>query len=233
VINLANTGDYIVVFALAAVAGIVGGLASELLLSRANGETGGFELPGKKDTFFDFGGFAPLFIGGVVGVAILIVFPPETTIVSNAADGSVSETHAYDVVRLVATSLVAGSAGGSVLSSLQARLTAAVSVAQVKLTADQGKNQLENLRDTVATEAEAQIKDVLAKVGVGGPAAAPQAQPRGDVLGAPMSTPQAGGPRPDTAAIAEEAISALREKVNRQVDQGQAAIDAAAGRRAG
>ncbi len=129
------------------------------------------------------------------------------------------------MVRLVATSIVAGSAGGSVLSSLQSRLTAAVNAAQVQLTADQAEKQMDIMRDTAAKEAEAQIREALAKT-TGAPL---QAQPRGVGTG-PLSTP-AATPQVAPDVAADEAIASLRASLDRQAEQGKAAIDAAAGRR--
>src|SRR3954469_14201520 len=154
VITLQTPSDYVAIFLITAVAGMIGGLAAELLLTRGQ-DTGTFELPARKGDFFDFGGFASLLVGAIVGVAILIVFPPETTIVTNAVDGTTTTSKGYAVVRIVVTSLVAGSAGGSVLSGLQARLSAAVSESRIQLTSETAQQQLEHLRETataVATE---------------------------------------------------------------------------------
>ena len=226
-ITLGNTSDYLIVFGLAAVAGLIGGLAAELLLTREE-ESGMFEAPHKTAKGnWDFGGFAALIIGAVVGVAILIVFPPETTIVTSAA-GATTTTRGYDLVRLVATSIVAGSAGGSVLSSLQARLTAAVNAAQVELTAEQGKKQAETVAENAAKQAETQIREALAKVS----GSAPQAQPRsvGGGPGGALSTPQMT-PQVSAEAAADEAVAAFRANLDVQVEQSKAAIDATAGRR--
>lgn len=226
-ISLSNTGDYVIVFLLAAIAGLVGGLAAELLLSR-DGETGTFELPGRKGAFFDLGGFAPLLVGGVVGVAILIVFPPETTITTNATDGTSTAFRAYDTVRLVATSLVAGSAGGSVLSGLQARVTAAVNESRVQFTAAAGEQALEQLRETATAEASEHIRAVVNAVsGSGAPRGA---RPRGALGDAPpgaLGDAPPGPASPAPEAVAEEAIAAFEASMQRRTGQARAAIDAA------
>jgi len=219
-ITLGSPGDYLFVFLLAAIAGVVGGLAAELLLSR-DGETGTFELPARKGALFDLGGFAPLLVGGVVGVAILIVFPPETTIVTNTTDGTTTAFRAYDTVRLVATSLVAGSAGGSVLSALQARVTAAVNESRVQFTAAAAEQQLEQLRATATAEASERIRAVVNAVSAA--EATPGARPRGALSDAPPG-PAAVAPE----LVAEEAIASLAASLERHTGQGRAAIDAAA-----
>lgn len=220
-ITLANPADYVVVFVLAAVAGLLGGLAAELLLSR-DGETGTFELPARKGAFFDLGGFAPLLIGAVVGVAILIVFPPETTIVTDADDGTSTAFRAYDTVRLVATSLVAGSAGGSVLSSLQSRVTAAVNESRVQLAVATGEQQLEQLRETATAEASERIHALVRDMSPAG-AGAPGARPRGALSDIPPP-----GQANAMEVAAEEAIASLTASLERHTGQARAAIDAAA-----
>ena len=222
-ITLGNPADYVVVFVLAAVAGLLGGLAAELLLSR-DGETGTFELPARKGGFFDLGGFAPLLIGAVVGVAILIVFPPETTIVTDADDGTSTAFRAYDTVRLVATSLVAGSAGGSVLSSLQSRVTAAVNESRVQLAVATGEQQLEQLRETATAEASERIHALVRDMSTAGAATGPPgARPRG-ALGDIPPPGQANA----MEVAAEEAIASLTASLERHTVQARAAIDAAA-----
>jgi hypothetical protein len=221
-ISLTNTSDFVLVFTMAAIAGLIGGFAAELLLSR-DGETGTFELPARKGAFFDLGGFAPLFVGAVVGVAILIVFPPETTIVSNAANGTTTSIRGYDAVRLIATSLVAGSAGGSVLSSLQARVTAAVNESRVQLTAAAGEQQLEQLRETATAEARDQIRAVVNAVA--GVAPAGGSRSRGVLSEAPADANAAA----TRDAVAEEAIAAFEATLSQRTDQGRSAINAAAG----
>jgi hypothetical protein len=223
-ITLNATGDYLFVFALTAVAGMVGGFAAELLLSR-NGETGAFELPARKGPLVDLGGFAPLLIGAVVGVAILIIFPPETTIVTNQADGTTTSFRAYDAVRLVVTSLVAGSAGGSVLSSLQARVTAAVNESRVQFTAAAAEQQLEQLRETATREAGERIRDVVNSLNA---PSATGARPRGGLVPSEDASDPASAQVRE--AMAADAIASLDASLERSVDRGRAAINSAAAR---
>lgn len=219
-ITLTTPSDYVFVFLLTAIAGLIGGLAAELLLSR-DGETGTFELPARKEALFDLGGFAPLLIGAVVGVAILIVFPPETTIVTNATDGTTTSFRGYDTVRLVATSLVAGSAGGSVLSALQARVTAAVNESRVQFTAAAAEQEIDQMRASATAEASERIRAAV------NAATAADATVGSRPRGALGDAPRDGAPE----RIAEEAIASFAASMERQAGQGRAAIDAAATRR--
>ena len=154
-IQLDTSQGYVAVFALALVFGIVGGLAAEFLLNR-NGETGTFELPRRDGRLFDFGGFANLFVGGVTGIAILLVFPPTAVTIQGAGGAGATVVSGYDPIRLAVTALVAGSAGGSVLTSLQARIGAALSEAKVQLTKQTSQLEIDRLGDEstrAATEA--------------------------------------------------------------------------------
>jgi hypothetical protein len=218
VIQLSTAGDYAVVFLVSAVAGLFGGLAAELLLNR-NGETGTFEMPARKGALFDLGGFASLVIGAVVGVAILVVFPPQTTVV-NGAGGSPVTTQAYDSVRLVATALVAGSAGGSVLTALQSRVVAAVNESRVQLTQAVGEAQLQQLADATKEAASSAIRS-LAPV----PPAPGGVISRGALGDAEMPGAVAGPGSFD--ASAEVAIASLAASIDSHTAQARAAISAA------
>jgi hypothetical protein len=216
VITLAAFSDYLVVFLLAAGAGLVGGLAAELLLNR-NGETGAFEMPARKGPLFDLGGFASLFVGAVVGIAILVVFPPDVTVVNNAAAASTS-FRSYDVIRLIATCLVAGSAGGAVLTALQARVVAAINESRVQWTLDASQQQMRQLADRAKREAADAVRSVA---GVAGGATGRSRTPPG-AMGTPPIAPPAS--RVDT----DEAISRINAEIDRSAEEAQAAIAAAA-----
>ena len=147
-LQLTDATSYVAVLLLAAFFGAVGGFAAELLLNRG-GETGRFELPRRTGHHFDFGGFATLAVGAIAGAAILLVFPPAQVTVTTS-DGSATVTNGYDVLRLSVTALVAGSAGGSVLTALQARLSAAIAQADVALKEHVAVEQLDGLRNEAA-----------------------------------------------------------------------------------
>jgi hypothetical protein len=207
VITLQSTADYVTIFALTAIAGMIGGLAAELLLTRGP-DTGTFEFPKRKGDFFDFGGFASLLVGAVVGVAVLIVFPPQTTIVTNAVDGTTTTTTGYDIIRVTVTSLVAGSAGGSVLTGLQSRVLAAVNESRVQFTSETAQRQLDQMAAAAAAAAAGQA--------AGADPAVPGVQARG--INDPV-------PVPGNA----DAIAAINEALRRQAELGKQAIaDAAA-----
>jgi len=199
-ISLNTIGDYLLVVAVAAGSGLVGGLAAELLLNR-DGGTGAFELPRRTKGLFDLGGFATLLVGVVAGVAILLVFPPQLTVVNSAADGTSTSTASYDLLRLIATSLVAGSAGGSVLSALQARVTAAINDARVEFVRSRGEDEIDHVRDV----AKRQLETVRRT-------AAPTARARG-IAGEPGSL-----------AAVDELFAAAAAEIDQTADQARRAV---------
>jgi hypothetical protein len=199
-IGLQTPADYAIVFAVAAGSGLLGGLAAELLLNR-DGETGAFELPSRNGRLFDFGGIASLLVGAVVGVAILLVFPPETTVVNQGADGSTT-SRSYDLLRLVATSLVAGSAGGSVLTALQARVTAAVNASRVEWVRDAGEQEVRRVAEGAKRQIAAMAGEIAAPAGA-------RARGLGEAAGA------SGGASAEAIASATEAIDALAAESRR------------------
>ncbi len=207
-LTLETTGDYLLMVLIAAVGGLVGGLAAELLLSR-DGQTGAFELPGRRTGLFDLGGFATLVVGAVAGVAILLVLPATATVVTTAADGSTTTAASFDLVRLVATTLVAGSAGGSVLTALQSRVTAAINEARVEFVRATGEEQVDRVRDAAVRQLGAMAES----------SAAPPAGARARSIG----TAPAGG-----AAISADDLAAATREIDAAADSGRRAVERAA-----
>ena len=211
-LTLETTGDYLLMVLIAAIGGLVGGFAAELLLSR-DGQTGAFELPGRRTGLLDLGGFASLVVGAVAGVAILLVLPPSTTIMTTQADGSASSASSFDLLRLIATTLVAGSAGGSVLTALQARVTAAINAARVEFVRTTGEDEVERVRDAAVRQLDAMARSI----GAGGPAAPAGARSR-----------SIGGAAAPRAAVSEEDLAAASREIQAAADHGRRAVTKAA-----
>jgi len=200
-IELHGTGDYLVVIAIAGVSGLVGGLAAELLLNR-DGVTGAFELPGRrKGGLLDLGGFSSMVVGVVAGVAILLVLPPQVSV--SVVDGAA--TSAYEPLRLIATSLVAGSAGGSVLTALQARVTAAINAARVEFVRARGEDEVNRVRDVAKQQLEETVRSAAAE---------PAARSRGV------------GEAPPAAAArsVDEMLNAAAAAIDQAAEQGKRAV---------
>jgi hypothetical protein len=208
-LTLATTGDYLLMVLIAALGGLVGGLAAELLLSR-DGQTGAFELPGRRTGLFDLGGFATLVVGAVAGVAILLVLPATNTVVTTAADGSTTTAASFDLVRLVATTLVAGSAGGSVLTALQSRVTAAINEARVEFVRATGQEQVDRVRDAAVRQLGA------------------MAESRGTAPAGARSRSIGAGAPAGAAAISADDLAAATREIDAAADSGRRAVERAA-----
>ena len=211
-LTLSTTADYIFMVLIAAASGLLGGPAAVLLLSR-DGRTGAFELPGRSKGLLDFGGFASLVVGAVAGVAILLVLPANQTVVTTTAEGTTTSTASFDLLRLVATTLVAGSAGGSVLTALQARVTAAINAARVEFVRATGQEEVDRVRDTAIRQL-----DAMARTLAPGPDAAPAgARARG-----------IGGPPAAERAATQDAIDSATREIDAVASRGRRSVATAA-----
>jgi hypothetical protein len=213
-LTLDTTADTLLLVLIAAAGGMVGGLAAELLLSR-DGQTGAFELPGRRTGLLDLGGFASLIVGAVAGVAILLVLPATTTVVTTDADGTTTTAASVDLLRLIATTLVAGSAGGSVLTALQSRVTAAINEARVEFVRATGEEEVDRVRDTAVRQLDAMARSVgtAAAGGARAPAGA-----RSRSIGGAVATP----------AISEADVAAAAREIQAVAGAGRRAVSNAA-----
>jgi hypothetical protein len=182
---LSDTSDYLGVLAIAAGCGLIGGFVYELLQTRRRG-TGRIELPGRvgRSLYFDLGFVASIIVGGVAAVAVLYVFPPRLDLAVTASDGTTTVTGQYDLIKLIAISLIAGSAGASILAALQGRVLNAVNAQQVINTQAQAKTALKSMADRAVAEAKGSIAEALAEAppepfGAGVAAEPPSAGPQG------------------------------------------------------
>ncbi len=151
-IELTDGGDYVVLFALAAAFGALGGLVFDLLQTRAGGNTGAIEMPtGLSKRYRDWGVFASIIVGAVAAMAAIWFFPPaETTTVSNGVTETIKQ---YDYGELIPLALIIGSAGSSFLSAFQARALALVKQQE----ADQTRAVAEAQLDAVAVAPPADL----------------------------------------------------------------------------
>ena len=223
-IQLDSSQGYVAVFAIALFFGILGGLAAEFLLNR-NGETGTFELPRRDGRLFDFGGFANLFVGGVTGIAILLVFPPTSVTIQGAGGAGATVVSGYDPIRLAVTALVAGSAGGSVLTSLQARIGAALSEAKVQLTKQTSQLEIDRLGD----ESTRAATEALRALAAASPTPAAMSTPRRRRPGAALDLP----PMAPASDALDDAIASVTSTITARADQAKANVASVAESRPG
>ena len=122
------TNDWWNAVIVAGIAGIVGGVLYELLLSR-HGDSGMFESFSRirsedgSRSYFDVGIIASMVIGGGAAIAFLYFMPP-TEVVDEASNVVRRE---YDPFRLVPGALIVGSAGGAFLLAMQERVKRLIS----------------------------------------------------------------------------------------------------------
>lgn len=153
--------DIILVIAVAAIAGGIGGFAYQLLQIRGK-ETGAIERPHKlRGNIIDLGWIASVILGAIVAVAALYVFPPLQEVKITAANGQETTTQNYDVTKLVALSLILGSAGGTFLSALQGRVLSAINEQKAQVAATVGKAQVEQVKNNVAADTKTALQQNL------------------------------------------------------------------------
>lgn len=164
-VALSHTINYVVMFLVAAGVGMLGGLAAELLLKRAE-STGTLEWPhnitGTK--LFALGFPGSLFVGAVSAVAILYFFPPVTETVKPAAGTGAAETiREYSLLKLVPLALIVGSAGPAFLATAQSRLMSALNAQKVDALSETAKNQLVQINESAKAAVPGAVRRAVAE----------------------------------------------------------------------
>jgi hypothetical protein len=150
VLELKETGDWIIMVAIAAVLGAIGGLAFELLQSRY-GETGSIQLPRSRGRgrYLDLGVWANVIVGAIAAVAALAIFPPEVERIV-VQDNTTTTTLEYKLTQILSLSLVIGSAGSAFLSAFQARLLAMLKDQEAETTRRIAEGELNDLETAMS-----------------------------------------------------------------------------------
>lgn len=166
-IDLNDTVDYVYMLLIAAGLGAIGGLGAELLLKRGD-NTGTLLLPsrltGSQGQLLEIGFPSSLIIGAIAAVAILYFFPPVVaTVAAGKNGGAPTTTHQYDVVKLVALSLIVGSAGPAFLSTAQSRLTSALTAQKLETAVETGKNQLSQLMESATAAVPGAVQAAISQ----------------------------------------------------------------------
>jgi hypothetical protein len=159
VIELTQDWDYVYMILIAAGVGAIGGFGGELLMSRAD-NTGAVEMPGRLPgtRFVDIGFPASIIIGAVAAVAILYFFPPVVETITAGANGAEPETsHEYDLVKLVALSLIVGSGGPAFLQTAQSRVMAALNAQKAADTEEAGKTAVDQVKESAVSGMEGAV----------------------------------------------------------------------------
>jgi hypothetical protein len=107
------TDDWWLAPLIAAGAGLIGGIAYELIQSRRGGRTGMIEIPGgQAGHLVDLGFIASMLLGAIAAAAFLVVYTPVESTVDNVT------REEYSGIGLIAVSLIVGASGSSVLGAL-------------------------------------------------------------------------------------------------------------------
>lgn len=164
-IGLTHTTDYIIMLLVAAGLGAIGGLGAELLLNRGD-NTGTIQLPSRLGgtDLVELGFPASLIIGAIAAVAILYFFPPVSETVIPGANGATAKTtNQYDLVKLIALSLIVGSAGPAFLSTAQSRLMSALNAQKTGTAVDTGKNQVQQVALSATAAVPGAVQEAVAQ----------------------------------------------------------------------
>jgi hypothetical protein len=154
--------------------------------------------------------FSSIVLGGIAAVAVLYFFPPAQEVLHAGVDPDL--TTEYDLTKLVALSLIVGSAGPAFLATLQTK-TLALSAAEEKATA----------ATATATQAISGVADQAATIAKASVAAsAPEIQ---------AAVQQAGGPALSTAQVdnvasqlADKAETAVADSLSAHVESAQRSV---------
>lgn len=164
-VTLGDDIDYVYMILIAAGSGLIGGVGAELLLQRAD-NTGIVEIPGrlKGTRFVDVGFPASLILGAIAAVAMLYFFPPVVEKINLGAKGAPPTlTHEYDLVKLVALSLIVGSAGPAFLSTAQSRLNSALNAQKADNAVETGKTQVDQVSESAKAAVPGAVQEAISR----------------------------------------------------------------------
>lgn len=128
---LDSLADHGVFIGIAVVGGAFGGVVYELLLQRGK-RTGALAIPRRHAGYFDLGWGASVVIGIAAALVVLYLLAP----INERTEAENTVTRMYDLIKLIALSVIAGSAGPSMIGALQARVIAALEAQRADDTAD-------------------------------------------------------------------------------------------------
>lgn len=195
--------------------GLLGGVAAAFIEWRKSWEKSE-EKPKGKRRDPGWSAFSCIFLGGVAAVAVLYFIAPTETI-PNPSDPGETQT-SYDLVKLVALSLIVGSAGTTILQALQGRVTAQLAAQE----ATQVKETTQDTAGQVLGDVTTQAKDATV---LGVEAAATQIQ-------AELQKKEALSPKEAekiVGKLADEASQKVADALAPQVERAQQLINTAAG----
>ncbi len=155
-IELNSTQDTVVMLLAAFVVGLLGGVGAALLeWKKGQKESEDGSAPLKLGAFAVF---ASVVLGGIAAVAVLYFVPPITEVRNEA--GEFTE-RSYDLIKLVAFSLLVGTAGAAMLQSMQARAVGQIEAGKAKAekatAVDAASNGVATMAESVPNAVKASI----------------------------------------------------------------------------
>jgi hypothetical protein len=164
-VALSHTIDYVVMLAVAAGIGAIGGLGAELLIKRSE-STGTVEIPHRLGgtNLVALGFPASVLVGAIAAVAVLYFFTPVAETMIPATTGSPAHTmREYSLVKLVPLALIVGSGGPAFLASAQSRLASALNAQKVDALSGTAKNQVQQIKESVKGAVPGAVRQAVAE----------------------------------------------------------------------
>ncbi len=159
---LVHIMDYVGMLLIAAVLGAIGGVGWEFLQQRLH-NSGSIELPGPagEGRYYDLGWIASALLGSMAALALMYFFSPEIRTIVQQPDGSTITTSSYEIIKLIALSLLVGCGGSTILQSLQARVVAMLNAQRVETTATTAQQLLAQLGAEATRVTQTAIHDTI------------------------------------------------------------------------
>jgi hypothetical protein len=166
-VELVTPHDYVILFALAALFGAIGGVAYELVQNRPGG-TGILSLPSLTPRkFVDLGFVSSMLLGAVAAVAVSYFFTPEVQ-VTKVVNGMTTVVTEWQIVKVLPLSLIIGSGGGAFLDAMRSRVLSEVNAQKVTATQAAGKAAVAQVAQVAKAAAAGQATGTAGKIVSGG-----------------------------------------------------------------
>ncbi len=166
-VELSHPHDYVVLFAIAALFGAIGGVAYELVQSRS-GSTGSLSLPSlTRWRFLNLGFISSMFLGAVAAVAVSYFFTPEVQVTKVVHHATTIVTE-WQIVKVIPLSLIVGSGGGAFLEAMRSRVLSELNAQKVAATQAAGKAAVAQVAQVAKAAAAGQAAGTAGRIVSGG-----------------------------------------------------------------
>ena len=166
-VKLSSPHDYVVLFALTALFGAIGGIAYELA-QKHSGKTGELLLPSlTKWRLVNLGFASSMVLGAVAAVAVSYFFTPEMQ-VREVVGNTAKVVTEWQIVKVIPLSLIVGSGGGAFLEAFRSRVLAQVNAQRVVATHEAGKAAVAQVAQVAKAAAAGQATGAAGRIVSGG-----------------------------------------------------------------